>query len=175
MTGIDTMKRTALPAFFILLSALPAEAHPDNGIASGFLHPFFGLDHVIAMVAVGAWGAFIGGRAVWAFPLSFVVAMMAGGLLGAAGVALPFVEAAVVISAVVLGLLALGHVRMPLWSGMIVAGLFALAHGHAHGTEMPVSADPLVYAMGFVVATALLHAAGILIARAWKALRSAHV
>jgi urease accessory protein len=175
LTGIAAMKRIALPALFILISAVSAEAHTGNGISSGFLHPFLGIDHIIAMVAVGAWGALLGGKAVWALPLAFISAMAAGGMLGAAGVAFPFVEIMIAASMVVLGLLAVGRVRLPLWSGLTVVSLFALAHGHAHGTEMPAAADPLTFAAGFVAATALLHAAGILIAKAWASRRSAHV
>ena len=160
------MKRTALIATLTLLSATPAFAHAGHGIASGFLHPFLGWDHLAAMLAVGAWGATLGARAIWAVPAAFVSMMIVGGLLGMAGVALPFVEITILASVLVLAGFLIVRVKMPVWSGMAVVGLFALAHGHAHGAEMPAIANAWVYGTGFVAATSLIHALGVLAALA---------
>ena len=160
------MKRAALLAtVFTLAGAAPAFAHTGTGIASGFTHPFLGWDHLLAMLAVGAWGAMLGNRAIWAVPAAFVTAMALGGALAIAGVALPFVEATIAISVLVLGAFLLARVRMPIWAGMAVAGLFALAHGHAHGAELPLMTDAWIYGFGFVTATALIHALGAIAAR----------
>jgi urease accessory protein len=154
-----------LPALALLLAAGGAEAHTlgahGAGFASGLAHPFLGLDHVLAMVAVGLWAAQLGGRAVWAVPAVFVAVMLAGGALGMTGVALGPVELGIAASVVVLGALVTFGVRLPLAAAMALAGAFALFHGHAHGTELPEAASALGYACGFVIATALLHAAGI--------------
>jgi urease accessory protein len=160
------MKRTALLAtLFALAGTMPAFAHTGTGIASGFAHPFLGPDHLIAMLAVGAWGAMLGTRAIWAVPAAFVSAMALGGALAMAGVALPFVEVAIFVSVLVLCGFVLVRVRMPVWAGMTVVGLFALAHGHAHGAELPLAADAWIYGSGFVIATALIHALGAIAAR----------
>ena len=160
------MKRTALLAtLFALASTAPAFAHTGTGIASGFAHPFLGWDHLLAMLAVGAWGAMLGNRAIWAVPGAFVSAMALGGAIAMMGVTLPFVEATIIASVLVLGAFLLARVRMPVWAGMAVAGLFALAHGHAHGAEVPLMADPWIYGLGFVTATALIHALGAIVTR----------
>ncbi len=160
------MKRIALIATLILVSATPVFAHAGHGIASGFLHPFLGWDHLIAMLAVGAWGATLGVRAVWAVPLAFISAMIVGGLLGMSGIVLPFVETAILASVLVLGGLAVARVKMPVWSGMAIVGLFALAHGFAHGAEIPALANAWNYGAGFVAATSLIHALGAVAALA---------
>ncbi|MBV9076786.1 MAG: HupE/UreJ family protein [Methylobacteriaceae bacterium] len=132
-----------------------------GGFAHGLAHPLGGLDHVLAMVAVGLIAAQLGGRAVWLVPASFIAMMVAGGALGMAGVGLPFVEVAIGLSVVVLGLvLALG-LNLPVAAAMALVGFFAIFHGHAHGAEMPETASGLAYGSGFVLATALLHVAGI--------------
>jgi urease accessory protein len=145
--------------------AVPALAHtghaPVFGFASGFLHPLMGVDHVLAMVAVGMLAALLGGRALWLVPGSFVGAMLLGGALGLSGVALPLVEAAILASVVVLGIAVASGRRMPVSAAMALVAAFAVFHGHAHGTEMPAAASALSYALGFVSATALLHAFGI--------------
>ena len=160
------MKRIALIATLTLLSTTPAFAHAGHGIASGFLHPFLGWDHLIAMLAVGAWGATLGARAIWAVPLAFVSAMTVGGLLGMSGIELPFVETMILASVIVLTGFVVARVKMPVWSGMAIVVLFALAHGFAHGREMPALADALVYGTGFVTATSLIHALGTIAALA---------
>lgn len=156
------LRALALPA---LLLATPALAHTGQGEASGlvhgFLHPIGGLDHVLAMVAVGLIAAQLGGRAVVLVPASFLAMMALGGALGAAGLALPFVEIGIALSVVVLGVLVAVNLPLPTAVAMILVGAFATFHGYAHGAEMPAAASGLAYGLGFVAATALLHAAGI--------------
>jgi urease accessory protein len=143
-----------------------AYAHVGAGAAGGFLHgvmhPAMGLDHVCAMVAVGLWAAQLGGRAIWAVPLTFVGVMALGGALGMAGVALPFAEQGIVLSVLMLGVLVAAAIRLPLGVSSTMVALFALCHGHAHGTEMPASLSAMAYASGFLLATATLHLLGIL-------------
>lgn len=151
-------------AVFGLISA-SAHAHAGAGLSggfvSGFLHPVLGWDHVIAMVAVGMWGAFLGAPALWLLPVVFPMVMAFGGALGVLGVPLPAVEAGIALSAVVLGAMVAAAARPPLWLAAVVVGAFAVFHGHAHGTELPEAANPLAYSLGFVIATGLLHIAGI--------------
>src|SRR5579884_477926 len=141
------------------------QAHPGHGSANsfvgGFSHPLFGLDHILAMVAVGLWAAQMGGRSLWAVPATFVGLMSVGGMLGMMGVHLPMVEAGILASVAVLGLLIATAARLPLVASMILVGLFAMFHGHAHGTEIPATANGFSYALGFILATAALHACGI--------------
>ena len=148
-----------------LLAAGPAAAHsglgPGSGFAAGFLHPMLGADHVVAMVAVGLWGAFLGRPALWLLPVIFPLVMAAGGAAGVLGLPLPAVEAGIAASAIVLGAMVALAVRPPLWVAALLVGSFAIFHGHAHGTELPASANPAAFAMGFVIATGLLHLAGI--------------
>lgn len=151
-----------------VLAAAPriAVAHEDaaaGGLVSGLTHPLFGLDHVIAMVAVGLWGGQLKNPAIWMLPVTFPVVMAIGGMLGARGLPLPWVEAGIAVSAVILGALVAGALRPPLWVAAIVVGAFAVFHGHAHGTELPEAAAPLAYGAGFVLSTGLLHAVGIAI------------
>lgn len=149
----------------LALIALPAQAHVTEGVSgglvSGFLHPIFGLDHVVAMIAVGLWGAFLGGSAIWMLPIVFPLVMALGGVMGISGVPLPQVEAGIAASAIVLGLMVAGAVRPPLWVAGLIVGAFAIFHGHAHGTELPQAANAMSYSIGFVVATGLLHLTGI--------------
>jgi urease accessory protein len=129
--------------------------------ASGFTHPFTGLDHLLAMVAVGLWAGLNGGRALWAWPVAFVGVMIGGGALGMAGIGLPLVEPGILASVVVLGLLVLAATRLPIAAGAVLVGLFALLHGHAHGEELPTAAAAASYSAGFALATAALHALGL--------------
>ena len=132
-----------------------------SGFAAGFAHPISGLDHVLAMVLVGVLASAQGGRALWAIPAAFLAAMAAGGVIGVAGFALPFVQAVIAASVLVLGAaLALG-LRPPLAFGALAVAVFAILHGHAHGAEIPEAAGGLRYALGFVTATGLLHLAGL--------------
>ncbi len=154
-----------LSVLLVMLAALPAGAHTADGVAggfiSGFLHPVAGWDHVIAMVAVGLWGAFLGRPAVWLLPVVFPMVMALGGALGVVGVPLPGVEIGIALSAVVLGAMVALAARPPLAVAAVIVGVFAIFHGHAHGTELPQSASPVAYSLGFVIATGLLHAVGI--------------
>ncbi len=147
-----------------LLVALPAEAHtgmPEIGLVSGFLHPITGWDHVVAMVGVGLWGAFLGAPAIWLLPVIFPLVMSLGGALGILGVPLPAIETGIALSGVVLGLAVLVGLRAPLWLAGTVVAIFAICHGYAHGRELPSAANPFAFGIGFVVATGLLHLAGI--------------
>lgn len=139
------------------------EGQAAGGLASGLLHPVSGLDHVVAMVAVGLWGAQLGAPAIWLLPVTFPMVMAFGGMLGLLGIGLPGVEVGIALSAVALGVLVLLEARPPLWLGAVIVGAFALFHGHAHGTELPPGASGLLYSLGFVVATGCLHAVGIAI------------
>jgi urease accessory protein len=142
-----------------------AFAHPGIGEAvgfdHGFAHPLSGLDHILAMATVGMFAYQLGGRALWLVPSAFVAVMAVGGALGMAGVTLPFVELGIALSVVVLGAVVAFGVKTPVAVAMGLVGLFAIFHGHAHGTEMPAAAAGLAYGAGFVAATALLHLAGI--------------
>ncbi|MGB8621829.1 MAG: HupE/UreJ family protein, partial [Paracoccaceae bacterium] len=152
-------------ALLLTLAASAAAAHTgagvQGGLTSGFTHPLFGWDHVAAMVAVGLWGAFLGAPAIWVLPVVFPLVMAFGGALGVAGVPLPSVETGIALSGVVLGLLVALAVRAPLWIAAVLVGAFAIFHGHAHGTELPEAANPFAFALGFVLATGMLHLAGI--------------
>ncbi len=149
----------------VLFAPLLAQAHilpgEPNGFTSGFNHPLHGLDHILAMVAVGLWAAQLGGRARWLVPASFATLMTAGGALGMAGLHLPMVEAGIVVSVLALGIFIATAARLPVAASMAVVGLFALFHGHSHGTEIPAAASGLSYALGFVLATAALHGCGV--------------
>ena len=149
---------------FCLFSGV-AHAHVGHGIAggfgSGFMHPIFGWDHVLAMVAVGMWGAFLGAPAIWLLPIVFPMVMAFGGALGVMGVPLPAVEPGIALSAIVLGGMVALAARPPIWFAACVVSVFAIFHGHAHGTELPAAANPLAYSLGFVIATGLLHIFGI--------------
>ncbi len=154
----------ALLAAFALAAPL-AQAHEGAGLAggfmSGFAHPLLGWDHVVAMLAVGLWGAFLGAPALWLLPVVFPLVMAAGGALGVLGVPLPAVEVGIAVSAIALGGVVAGALRPPLWAAALLVALFAVFHGHAHGTELPQAASPLAYSLGFVIATGALHLTGI--------------
>jgi urease accessory protein len=145
--------------------ALPVFAHSDAGAAGGFiaglLHPVGGFDHVLAMIAVGLWGAQLGNPALWVLPVAFPMVMACGGFLGLIGIALPGVEIGIALSALVLGAAVLARARPALPLAAALVAIFAIFHGHAHGTELPAGADSLAYSTGFVIATGLLHGAGI--------------
>ncbi len=134
-----------------------------SGFMHGFGHPIGGLDHVLAMVAVGMFAANLGGRALWAVPMTFVLIMAVGGALGISGIDVPYAEAGIALSVVVLGLAVAMQWKLPVVIAMLLVGVFAIFHGHAHGAEMPVDASGAAYAAGFMIATAMLHAAGILL------------
>jgi len=149
----------------LTLMAMPAEAHIKQGEATGFLsglaHPVSGLDHIIAMVAVGLWGAQLGAPAIWMLPVTFPMVMAFGGFLGLIGMPLPGVEIGIALSGVLLGAVVLMEVKAPLYLAAALVGLFGLYHGYAHGAELPPGENGLLYSLGFVLATGALHAAGI--------------
>jgi urease accessory protein len=142
----------------------PALAHPSvaqvTSLASGIAHPLSGADHILAMIAVGAWAVLAGGRAIWVWPMTFVATMLAGFEVASLGLPMPFVEPAILSSIVILGLFVALAVKAPLGLGAAIAGLFALFHGHAHGAET-TAPNLIPYAVGFALATAALHAMGI--------------
>jgi urease accessory protein len=159
-------------------SASPTLAHTGDvvgGFVGGLAHPVFGPDHVAAMVAVGLWGAFLGSPAIVLLPIVFPLVMAFGGVLGILGVPLPGTEIGIAISAVLLGLAVVFAVKPPIWMAALLVGVFAIFHGHAHGAELPAGADALAYSLGFVIATGLLHLAGIAIGTLakWPAGRTA--
>lgn len=160
------LKGGALALAAILLPTT-AFAHPGHGDAVGFLHglqhPVTGIDHMLAMVMVGIFAVQRGGRAVWVLPLTFMLVMAAGGAIGMAGLTLPRVETHIAMSVVLIGAVVALQVAVSTGIAATVTGFFALFHGHAHGTEMPVDGSAFEYAAGFLVATALLHAVGIAI------------
>jgi len=168
---MNSPSRRLLPAaalaLALALTPAIARAHTGGDVAggfvTGFLHPLGGLDHVVAMIAVGLWGAQLGNPAIWILPVTFPLVMAVGGLLGIRGVPIPAIEVGIALSGVVLGGMVAFAVRAPLAIAATIVGAFAIFHGHAHGTELPASATPLAYSAGFVVATGLLHATGIAI------------
>jgi urease accessory protein len=168
MEGWINMRRNCLIgllALVVLAAAAPAQAHiigaAGAGWTQGFSHPFSGLDHILAMVAVGIWAAQTGRPALWVLPVVFPVAMAAGGLLGFAGLPVPGIEAGIAASVLGLGLLIAFQAKPPLALSIALVALFALFHGHAHSTELPQAASPLLYGLGFLLATGILHVVGI--------------
>ena len=159
------VRHSQLLAFSLLLVSPSVWAHTEEGIVggfiSGFLHPIYGPDHVVAMVAVGIWGAFLRQPAIWMLPVIFPLVMAMGGALGVLGLPLPFVEIGIALSAIVLGLMVVSAARPPLWIAGVLVAVFAIVHGHAHGAELPEASNPLSYAIGFVLATGLMHLVGI--------------
>lgn len=154
-------------ALLLVGPPISALAHVQTGQATGFLtgllHPVSGLDHVLAMVAVGLWGAQLGAPAIWLLPVTFPVVMALGGMLGLLGVPLPGVEVGIAVSAVLLGGAVMTERRVPVYAAAALVGFFAVFHGHAHGTELPPGQSGLLYSLGFVAATGCLHAIGIAI------------
>ncbi len=154
----------------LILSFLPSLAHAHIGVgvtsgwAHGVLHPFLGLDHLCAMLAVGLWARQMGGRALWTIPLTFVTVMALGGLLGMTEMSLPFIEGGIFFSLIALGLLVAVAIQLPLSVSAGIIGVFALFHGYAHVTELSKNTSGLSYASGFMLSTALLHVAGIAMA-----------
>jgi urease accessory protein len=159
------MKRLVPIAALLMLAAGPAIAHVGHGstasFAAGLGHPLGGLDHVTVMVLVGLWAGLKGGRALWVWPATFVGVMLIGGILGMENVQLPFVDPAILASVVALALLVALAVDLPVSVGAGILALFALFHGHAHGTEVAGTLNGVEYMAGFALATAALHLAGI--------------
>src|ERR1017187_3174410 len=162
VNGMKTISRTLwISAVILLFTGMGAQAHvlPNDvhGFGSGFAHPLHGLDHILVMVAVGLWAGQLGGRARWLVPASFVGVMVLGGTLAMAGLRVPFTEEGILLSVLVLGVLVAVAARFTLAASMAIVGIFALFHGHSHGTEMPANAVVYVYGAGFALATVLLH------------------
>ncbi|MBB3564354.1 urease accessory protein [Rhizobium sp. BK512] len=166
------MKHSVLRSIGLVLAALllstgVAEAHVGtggaSGFAAGFFHPITGLDHVVAMIAVGLWGAQLGKPAIWVLPITFPLVMAFGGFLGLLGVPMPGVEIGIALSGVLLGMAVLTETRPPFFAAAILVGIFAIFHGYAHGAELPLGENALFFSLGFVIATGLLHAVGIVI------------
>ncbi len=155
-----------------MLTATIASAHTFGahgaGLIQGLGHPLIGIDHLLAMIAVGMWAMHTAGRNAWAIPLAFVLATAIGAALAMAGVHVPMIEPGIEVSVIVLGLLLAFMVRLPTLAGAILVALFAVFHGHAHGLELPLTANPWMYGIGFVTTTASLHALGMLIAACCK-------
>jgi urease accessory protein len=155
---------TAL-SFALVFWAQSALAHPVKGQAVGFLtgfrHPISGLDHVVAMIAVGLWGAQLGAPAIWLLPVAFPIVMAFGGMLGLLGVPLPGTEIGIAASAIMLGAVVMLKVRPPLAVAALMVSFFAIFHGYAHGGELPAGQNALLFSIGFVIATGCLHAVGI--------------
>ncbi len=165
-------RHMALLMFFLALMVYlvwvpSAQAHVEQGQAAGFVtgleHPWSGLDHVLAMIAVGLWGAQLGNPAIWVLPITFPMVMSLGAMMGLLGIPLPGIEVGIAVSAILLGAMVLGEVKPKLLIAAIMVGFFAIFHGHAHGTELPAGQSGLLYSMGFVIATGVLHGIGILI------------
>jgi urease accessory protein len=173
--GMKTPRNTAFvrKAIFTTVSALAiftpllASAHPglpghSHGFVNGFAHPFSGLDHLLAMMAVGLWAAQQGGKAIWQVPLAFLSAMILGGIFGMMGLGeCSMMDQAIAVTVLVMGIMVATATRMPLSSGMLLVSIFALFHGYAHGAEMPAASSSFLYAAGFIFATAILQVTGI--------------
>lgn len=161
---MQSVNHTVVAVALVMIAGV-ASAHEGadlaGGFSSGFMHPILGWDHVVAMVAVGLWGAFLGSPAIWFLPVVFPLVMAFGGALGVMGVPVPAVETGIAVSAIVLGLMVAAAARPNVWVAAVIVGIFAIFHGHAHGTELPGAANPIAYSLGFVIATGLLHLSGI--------------
>lgn len=159
-----TTRVSVIAALIILLPSY-ASAHVEGGQAAGFLaglqHPWSGLDHVLAMIAVGIWGAQLGNPAMWILPVTFPMVMSLGAMMGLLGIPVPGVEVGIALSAILLGVMVVGEVRPTMAMAALLVGFFAVFHGHAHGTELPAGQSGLLYSMGFVIATGCLHGIGI--------------
>ncbi len=165
MTPRFRLRSAQALALLALCWAQAALAHVQQaqaaGLLTGLLHPVSGLDHVLAMVAVGLWGAQLGLPAIWVLPIAFPLVMALGGMLGFLGLPIPGIEVGIAASAIVLGTAVAFELRPPLVISALVVGCFAIFHGHAHGTELPPGQSALLYSLGFVIATGGLHALGI--------------
>jgi urease accessory protein len=166
-----------LPARYALYAAaalLPGVAYAHThagattGFASGFLHPLTGIDHLLAMMAVGMWGAELGGAAIWVLPVAFPFVMALGGVAGILGLPMLAIEPGIAFSVIMLGLVIAVNMRVPLAFAGVLVSTFAIFHGYAHGAELPAQASALTYCMGFVIATGLIHLSGIAIGLATK-------
>jgi len=168
-------KHHSLVLLLLTLLLLPPTSHAHSiqsgsGFTSGLTHPVFGFDHLLAMLSVGILSAQIGGRAIWTVPATFVLFVLIGGILGMNQVGVFSVESGIAVSVIALGLAILADKKIPLLLAMCGVALFGLFHGHAHGTEMPCYAQPVLYASGFILGTATIHLIGVAIG--WLATRT---
>jgi urease accessory protein len=168
--------RKSLIAIIGILLFLPETAYAHvvqggGGFISGLTHPVLGVDHLLAMLSVGILSAQMGGKSIWRVPAIFVIVMLVGGILGIKGVHIDYVELGIIFSVLALGLAIASERNLPAFLAMILVGIFAIFHGHAHGSEMPHLAKPALYACGFVVGTAIIHVAGLLIGFIVKSFR----
>lgn len=163
--AVGPARQVVLTLVMVLVNAWPVLAHTQGGQAQGFLtglrHPTSGPDHVLAMIAVGLWGAQLGPPAVWLLPVTFPMVMACGGFLGLVGIPLPGVELGIAMSALILGFAVAFEAKPSMVLAALVVGAFGIFHGHAHGTELPAGQSGLAYSIGFVVATGCLHGIGI--------------
>jgi urease accessory protein len=164
---ISSKSPMCFPVLAALIISLPsyAFAHVERGQATGFItglqHPWSGLDHVLAMIAVGIWGAQLGNPAMWLLPVTFPMVMSMGAMMGLLGIPLPGIEIGIALSAILLGTMVVGEIRPKIIIAVLLVGFFAIFHGHAHGTELPAGQSGMFYSMGFVIATGCLHGIGI--------------
>lgn len=162
-----------LPSVLLLMPVL-AEAHTlgavGGSLAEGLAHPFMGLDHLLAMMAIGLWAGQSGGRAIWLVPGTFLATLCLAGMVGMAGFAVPYLEPAIAVSVIILGLFVLFSVRLSALFGLCLVGLFAAFHGYAHGLELPETASAPLYAAGFLIASALLHGLGLGLAAIFRSI-----
>ena len=169
MFSMNKVRTGLLPGCLTILFSMvwtqAAWAHVEGGQAAGFItglqHPWSGLDHILAMIAVGLWGAQLGSPAIWMLPIAFPMMMAMGAMMGLLGIPVPGVEIGIALSAIVLGTMILAEVRPKLVIAIAMVGIFAIFHGHAHGTELPPGQSGLLYSMGFVIATGCLHGVGV--------------
>lgn len=171
------MKKVSLASLFLLIGLSALQAHPSHDAGTGFFHgaehPLTGLDHILAMIAVGLWAAQIGGRAIWIVPSCFVLAMLGGGIAGMNGFMLPYLEQGIALSVLLLGLVIAFAFKPPVYVPALLVASFALFHGVAHGAEMPETASGMAFGFGFVIATAFLHLVGIALGIGLKNVSSA--
>jgi len=163
--GVIMIKKIMSLAVLMEVSLLAhTGAGIPSGFISGFLHPVGGTDHILAMFAVGIWAAQMGGRALWAVPVSFVSMMIVGAILGVQGIHIPFIEEGILVSIIVLGAFIVLGIKLPILLSSLIAGAFAMFHGHAHAAEMPLNTSGFEYGIGFVLATGIIHILGIAVA-----------
>ena len=165
MHNTTTRLLTSLILLTVSGTALAHPGHDVAGFAAGALHPFNGLDHLLAMVAIGLWAATLGGTAVWKIPVAFVATLVAGAMLGMNGIHLPLVEPVIALSVLLLGLALTLTLRVPATAAIVMVSLFALFHGHAHGSELPETASGYLYLLGITLASVALHLTGLGIGR----------
>ncbi len=161
------LRLLAISMLAVLAHSQPALAHVDHGeavgLTTGLYHPWSGLDHILAMLAVGLWGAQLGRPAIWLLPVVFPMVMAWGAFCGLVGIPVPGVEFGIALSGVVLGIMVSAEAKPPVIVAAVLVGMFAIFHGHAHGTELPDGESGLLYSLGFVIGTGLLHTGGITI------------